>query len=75
MKGLMNIELVQYIFGLYHPYCKVYSDIHNQMKTIRQRFTEKASAFPSYLVLNIRRLNLKMMTKAIGNLNKSFFDA
>ena len=45
------------------------------MKTIRQRVTEKASAFPSYLLLNIRRLDLKMMSKAIGNLNKSFFDA
>lgn len=45
------------------------------MKTIRQRFTGKASAFPSYLVLNIRRLDLEMMTKAIGNFSKSFFDA
>lgn len=44
------------------------------MKTIRQRFTEKALAFPSYLLLNIRTLDLKMMSKAIGNLNKSFFD-
>lgn len=51
-KGLMNTELTQHIFGLYHPHHE--GDVHNQMKILWQNWAKEAPAFPSSLVVNVK---------------------